>query len=303
MKLMKLGLVAMFAASPALAQDLSGTLAKINESNVILIGFQEAAVPFSYLDGEQKPIGYTIEICKKIAEAAKVAANAPDAKIEFVPVTPANRIPLLLNGTIDLHCASATNTEERQKQVAFVNSHFLSANRIVSKKASAIDKIDDLKDKAVVSVAGSVGLNLVNKLNAERGLGIRVLSAKDQIEAFMMVETDRAAAYVLEDVQLAVAVARSKTPADYAISSEALSKPEPFGIIVRKDDAPFKEVADTITAKLYAGPEIETLYKTWFESPVPPAGINFNYPISAELKNAYAHPSSSFNPDDYAVKN
>lgn len=295
--------VACLAAGAGSAQSLTGTLQKAKETKKIVIGFQEASVPFSYLDGNQKPVGFTLEICAKIVDAVKNEINEPGLQLEYTPVTSANRIPLLLNGTIDLNCASATNNLERQKQVDFTNTHFLTASKFVSKKANNLNTIDDLKGKTVVSVAGSTNLNQVNRENNERKLGLNIISAKDQLEAFLMVETDRAHAYVLDDVQLVVAAARSKDPSAYSISKDAFSKPEPFGIILRKNDKPFKDLADKATAALYQSPEIEVLYKKWFQSPVPPNGINFNYPIDPALQAAFKSPSASADPDHYALKN
>jgi glutamate/aspartate transport system substrate-binding protein len=224
-----------------------------------------------------------------------------DIAVDYLPVTASNRIPLMVNGTIDLHCSATTNSAERQKQVTFTNSHFLSATRFAAKKSAGINTIDDLKGKSVTAVAGSVNLTQLIKVNTERKLGITVLPAKDQAEAFLMLETDRAQAYALDDVQLAVAIARSKQPALYMISEEAFSKAEPFGIMLRREDAPFKALADRATAELYASPEIEVMYKRWLEQPTPPNGINYNVPISTALRNAFAHPSSSFDPDDYEI--
>ncbi|SOY93346.1 glutamate and aspartate transporter subunit; periplasmic-binding component of ABC superfamily [Cupriavidus taiwanensis] len=288
-----------FAVSSAFAAGAEGTLEKVKETKRIVIGFQEASVPFSYLDANQKPAGFTIDICMKIVDAVKRELNQPQTAVEFTPVTAANRIPLLINGTIDLNCASATNSAERQKQVAFANSHFLTASRFAAKKASNLHKIDDLKGKTVVSVAGSTNINQLNKVNVERNLGMNVVSAKDQLEAFLMLETGRAQAYVLDDVQLAVAIARSKDPAAYVISDDAFSKPEPYGIMLRKDDPAFKTLVDRVTAGIYQSPEIDALYKKWFQSPVPPSGINFNYPMSPVLRNAFQKPSSSFDPNAY----
>ena len=295
--------VALFVGAAAQAEDLTGTLQKAKENKKITIGFQEASVPFSYLDGNQKPVGYTLDICGKIVAAVRKQINEPDLVIEYTPVTSANRIPLLLNGTIDMNCASATNNLERQKQVDFVNTHFLTASRFISKKTSQLNTIDDLKGKTVVSVAGSTNLGQVNRENLARGLGLTIISAKDQLEAFLMVETDRAAAYVMDDVQLAVAAARSKSPDAYTISKDAFSKPEPYGIIIRKNDKPFKDLADKTTAALYQGPEIEAIYRKWFQSPVPPNGNNFNYPMDPALQAAFKSPSDSADPDHYALKN
>jgi glutamate/aspartate transport system substrate-binding protein len=287
-------------ASPVAAEELTGTLQKVKETKKITLGYQEASVPFSYLDGNQKPIGFAMDICLRIVDAVKKQLAMPDIAVEFTPVTSSNRIPLMVNGTLDLHCSATTNNADRQKQVAFTNSHFLSATRFAAKKASKVNTIDDLKGKSVTAVAGSVNLNQLIKVNTERNLGINVLPAKDQAEGFLMLETDRVQAYVLDDVQLAVAIARSKDPSLYMLSTEAFSRPEPYGIMLRKDDAPFKALADRATAELYQSPEIEIMYRKWLESPVPPNGLNFNVPMSTALRNAFKTPSSSADPDAYA---
>ncbi|WP_257170283.1 amino acid ABC transporter substrate-binding protein [Bradyrhizobium sp. SRS-191] len=295
-------LTLVLAANAACAEELSGTLQKIKETGRIAVAFQESAVPFSYLDGNQKPVGYALDICARIADAVKRELGLPNLVVETVPVTSSTRIPLMTNGTIDLLCASTTNNAERQKLVTFTNTHFLSATRFAAKASSSLRRIDDLKGKTAVAIAGSTNIAQLNKVNVERKLGVTIVPAKDQAEAFLMLETDRAQAYVLDDVQLAVAIARSKEPAAYVISEDAFSKAEPFGIMLRKDDAPFKAVADRVTAELYQSPEIEKLYKTWFESPVPPTGTNFNYPMPAALRAAFKKPSSSPDPDAYAAE-
>ncbi|MGY4479387.1 amino acid ABC transporter substrate-binding protein [Bradyrhizobium sp. USDA 3364] len=289
------------AAGPAAAEELSGTLQKIKETKKVTLGFQEASVPFSYLDDSQRPIGFALDICLKIVDAVKKELGLPDIVVDYLPVTSSNRIPLMVNGTIDLHCSATTNSADRQKQVTFTNTHFLSATRFAAKRSLGINAIDDLKGKSVTAVAGSVNLTQLIKVNTERKLGINVLPAKDQAEAFLMLETDRAQAYALDDVQLAVAIARSKEPSLYMISDEAFSKAEPFGVMLRREDAPFKALADRATAELYRSPEIEVMYRKWLEAPTPPKGINYNVPMSAALRNAFAHPSSSFDPDVYEV--
>jgi glutamate/aspartate transport system substrate-binding protein len=289
-------------AGAASAEDLSGTLQKVKETRKITLGYQEASVPFSYLDGNQKPVGFAMDICLKIVDAVKTQLAMPDLAVEYVAVTSSNRIPLMVNGTLDLHCSATTNNADRQKQVAFTNTHFLSATRFAAKKAANINSIDDLKGKAVTAVAGSVNLNQLAKVNTERNLGIKIMPAVDQAEAFLLLETDRAQAYALDDVQLAVAIARSKQPALYMMSEEAFSKAEPFGIMLRREDAPFKALADRATAELYASPEIEVLYRKWLESPTPPNGINYNVPMSQALRASFKSPSSSADPDVYVVK-
>ena len=292
-------LAAVLITIPAHAGELTGTLQKVKETNRIVLGFQEASVPFSYLDGNQKAIGYAVDICMKIVDAVKRELKLSSLDVETSPVTSSNRIPLMMNGTVDLVCSATTNNAERQRQVAFTNSHFLSATRFAARKSDNITTIDHLKGKPVVAVAGSTNMVQLNQVNAARNLGITPLAAKDQAEAFLMLETGRAAAYVLDDVQLAVAIARSKDPSAYIISEEAFSKAEPYGIMLRRDDATFKAVVDRATAELYRSPEIEAIYKKWFESPVPPNGLNFKTPMTAVLRNAYAHPSDSPDPASY----
>ena len=292
-------LAVVLITAPAHASDLTGTLQKVKETNRIVLGIQEASVPFSYLDGNQKAIGYAVDICMKIVDAVKHELKLSSLDVETSPVTSSNRIPLMMNGTVDLVCSATTNNAERQRQVAFTNSHFLSATRFAARKSDNITTIDHLKGKPVVAVAGSTNMVQLNQVNAARNLGITPLAAKDQAEAFLMLETGRAAAYVLDDVQLAVAIARSKDPSAYIISEEAFSKAEPYGIMLRRDDAAFKAVADRATAELYRSPEVEALYKKWFESPVPPNELNFKTPMTAVLRNAYAHPSDSPDPASY----
>lgn len=301
MRLFPVLLAATCLAGAASAEDLSGTLQKIKETRKITLSYQEASVPFSYLDGNQKPVGFAMDICLKIVDAVKTSLGMPDLTVDTLAVTSSNRIPLMVNGTLDLHCSATTNNADRQKQVAFTNTHFLSATRFAAKKAANIKTIDELKGKAVTAVAGSVNLTQLAKVNTERNLGLNIMPAKDQAEAFLLLETDRAQAFALDDVQLAVAIARSKEPQLFMISDETFSKPEPYGIMLRRDDAPFKALADRATADLYASPEIEVLYRKWLQSPTPPNGLNYNVPMSPALRNAFTKPSSSADPDAYSV--
>jgi glutamate/aspartate transport system substrate-binding protein len=205
----------------------------------------------------------------------------------------------LANGTIDLECGSTTNNAERLKQVWFTNTHFLTATRFVSKKASNINSIDDLKGKTVVSTAGTTNIKQLTEANAARNLNITIVPAKEHAESFLMVETDRAVAVVLDDILLASFVAGSKDPAAYVMSKDAFSKPEPYGIMLRKDDPAFKKVADDATAALYTSGEGLKLYDKWFMQRIPPKGLNLNAPISPELKAEFAKPSDSPEPDSY----
>jgi len=300
--LIGLALAAAFAAGSAHAEELTGTLKKIKETGAITIGFRESSIPFSYLDDNQKPIGFAIDICLKIVEAVRKELKLDDLKTEFNPVTSSTRIPLLANGTIDLECGSTTNNADRLKQVAFTNTHFLTATRYVSKKSSKLNSIEDLKGKTVASTAGTTNIKQLTEANVARGLGINIVPAKEHAESFLMVETDRAVAAVLDDVLLASFVAGSKVPDAYVISTDAFSKPEPYGIMLRKDDPAFKKVADEATAALYTGSEGLKLYDKWFMAKIPPKGLNLNTPIAPELKAEFAKPSDSPDPDSYKAK-
>src|SRR6202051_4785300 len=243
-----LALAAVVCAGQAGADELTGTLKKIKETGAITLGFRDSSIPFSYLDDNQKPIGFAIDICYKIVDAVKAELKLDKLAVELNPVTSSTRIPLLANGTIDLECGSTTNNAERLKQVWFTNTHFLTATRFVSKKSSKLNSIEDLKGQSVVSTSGTTNIKQLTETNAARNLGINIIPAKEHAESFLMVETDRAVAAVLDDILLASFVAGSKEPGAYVISSDAFSKPEPYGIMLRKDDPAFKKVADDATA-------------------------------------------------------
>jgi glutamate/aspartate transport system substrate-binding protein len=294
-----LALAASLSAGQANAEELTGTLKKIKETGVITIGYRDSSIPFSYLDDSQKPIGFAIDICYRIVDAVKQELKLDKLAVELNPVTSSTRIPLLANGTIDLECGSTTNNPDRLKQVSFTNTHFLTATRFVSKKSSKLNSIDDLKGKSVVSTSGTTNIKQLTEANAARNLAINIIPAKEHAESFLMVETDRAVAAVLDDILLASFVAGSKDPDAYVISKDAFSKPEPYGIMLRKDDPAFKKVADSATAALYTSGEGQKLYDKWFMQKIPPKGLNLNAPISAELKSEFAKPSDSPDPDSY----
>src|SRR3978361_1130446 len=271
-----LGLAAAFCAGQANAEELTGTLRKVKETGAITIGYRDSSIPFSYLDDNQKPIGFAIDICSKIVDAVKKELKLDKLAVEFNPVTSSTRIPLLANGTIDLECGSTTNNADRLKQVAFTNTHFLTATRFVSKKFGKLNSIDDLKGKSVASTSGTTNIKQLTEANAARNLGINIIPAKDHAEAFLMVETDRAVAFVMDDILLASFVAGSKDPDAYVISTDAFSKPEPHRIMLRKDDPAFKKVVDGATAALYQSPEGAKIYEKWFMQKIPPKGLNTN---------------------------
>ncbi|MDP4023509.1 amino acid ABC transporter substrate-binding protein [Methylobacterium sp. NEAU 140] len=300
MRLLPTVFAALLAAASAHAAEPTGTLKKIADTNRIVLGVRDASPPFSYLDGTQKVVGFAVDICRVIADAVKRELNKPGLEVAMEFVNSSSRIPLMTNNTIDLECGTTTNNAERQKQVAFANTHFLTATRYVTRKDAGVKRLEDLRGKAVASVAGSTNILMLIKANTERKLDMTVLAAKDVVEGFLLVETGRAAAFVMDDVQLAVLVAQSKDPAAYTISTETLSNPEPYGIMLRRNDPAFKALVERTTADLYRSPEIMTLYDRWFLKPVPPRGLNYNVPLSPDLRWAYANPTDSPDPAVYA---
>jgi len=299
-RILSVGLVTLsalvLAGPPASAQE--GTLKKIKETGTITLGHRDASIPFSYFDDKQAAVGYAMDLCGKIVDAVKAELKMPNLQIKLNPVTSATRIPLMANGTIDLECGSTTNNLERQKQVAFTITHFVTANRFVSKKAANLKTLNDLKGKTVVSTSGTTNIKQITELNGQQNLGITILPAKDHAEAFLMVESGRAVAFFMDDILLYSLVASSKAPAEWVISTDALSV-EPYGIMLRKDDPSFKKVVDGAIANVYKSGEINKIYAKWFLSPVPPRGVNLNVPMSDVFKRVVAKPTDSGDPNDY----
>lgn len=289
---------ASFAAAPALAQEPTGTLKKIKDTGSVTLGHRESSVPFSYYDDKQQVVGYAMDLCGRIVERLKSELKLAKLDVKLNPVTSATRIPLMANGTIDLECGSTTNNLERQKQVSFTITHFVTANRFVSKKSANLKTVDDLKGKTVVSTSGTTNIKQITEIGAQKGLNLNILAAKDHAEAFLMVETGRAAAFVMDDILLSSLVAASKSPQDYVISADALSV-EPYGIMLRRDDAPFKKVVDEAMIDTYRGGAINAIYDKWFLKAIPPKGLNLNVPMSAAFKKVVASPTDSGDPAVY----
>ena len=279
----------------AAAQD---TLKKVRDSGSITIGHRDASLPFSYYDDKQQPIGYAMDLCMKIVAAVKTELKLPKLDVKYQLVTSANRIPLMANGTIDLECGSTTNNIPRQEQVWFTITHFVTANRWVAKKSSNVKKLADLKGKTVVSTAGTTNIKQITEINAAQNLGMNIISANGHPEAFQMVETGRAVAFVMDDILLAGLVAQSRSPKDYEISADALSV-EPYGIMLRRDDKAFKAVVDKAMSNVYKSGQIKAIYSKWFEKPVPPKGINLGLPMGAAFKKVVANPTDSGDPKAY----
>jgi glutamate/aspartate transport system substrate-binding protein len=291
-------LAALAVAVPLGASAQEGTLKKIKDAGSITIGHRDASVPFSYLDDKQRPVGYAMDLCMRIVDAVKTELKMPKLEVKYQLVTSANRIPLMANGTIDLECGSTTNNLERQKQVWFTITHFVTANRWVAKKTSKVGKLEDLKGKTIVSTAGTTNIKQITEINAQKNLGMNIISANGHPEAFQMVETGRAVAFVMDDILLYSLAAQSRSPKAYDISKEALSV-EPYGIMVRKDDAAFKKVVDNAMTQTYKSGAINGIYSKWFPKAIPPKNLNLNVPMSEQFKKVVQNPTDSGDPKDY----
>jgi glutamate/aspartate transport system substrate-binding protein len=289
------------AGQAAIAEELTGTLAKIKNTGVIAIGHRESSIPFSYYDKNEKVVGFAMELCTVVADAVKASLGLAKLEVKLVPVTPSSRIPSILSEKIDLACETMTNNLERQKVVAFSSTYFVAANRFASKVTANLRTLDDLKGKTVASTIGSTNLKQISELDGQRHLGLTIVAVKDNFEGFRMLESDRAAAFVMDDILLYSIVANSAAPADYVVSEEALSV-EPYGILLRRDDPAFKKVADDAMSALYRSGDIYKIYAKWFLNPIPPNGINLNVPMSAALKRVIENPTDSGDPEAYAMR-
>jgi glutamate/aspartate transport system substrate-binding protein len=283
---------------PALAEELTGTLKKIKDTGAITLGHRESSIPFSYYDDKQQVVGYAMDLCYRIVDAVKEELKIGKLEVKLNPVTSATRIPLIANGTVDLECGSTTNNLERERQVAFTITHFVTANRFMSKKSANIRSVDDLKGKTIVSTSGTTNIKQITQIGAQKNLGLNILAAKDHAEAFLMVETDRAVAFVMDDILLYSLIAESKSPGDYVISADPLSV-EPYAIMLQRDDPAFKKVVDAAMMATYKSGAINAIYEKWFLKPIPPKGINLNVPMSAAFKKVVANPTDSGDPSMY----
>ena len=266
------------AASTAQAQ----TLDKVKASGSIAVAYRESSIPFSYLDDKAQPVGFGWEICMRIVDEVRKATGRTDLKVTTQAVSSANRIPLLVNGTIDIECGSTTNNSDRGKQVSFATNYFYTGTRLLVKANSPIKTMMDLAGKKVVSTTGTTNYRIMRGFNEEKKLGFDLIAAKDHSESALLVETDRADAFAMDDILLYGLKASAQNPASLAVVGEALQV-EPYAIMLRRDDPAFKTLVDATLARLMDSGDFERLYRKWFLSPIPPKGVNLNAPMSKEL--------------------
>ena len=280
--------LAIIAASALLwpaaqAQDGKTTLAKVAETGTIRVAYRESSVPFSYLDNA-KPIGFGVEICERVVDAVKAKVKKPDLKVELQAVTSQNRIPLLMNGTIDIECGSTTNNKVRNEQVDFAINYFYTGTRLLTKKGSGIKNYPDLRGKSVSTTSGTTNFQVLRKyITTNNFTDINVLAGKDHADSFLSVESGRAVAFAMDDILLFGLAANAKNPAEWEVVGDALQV-EPYAVMVRKGDPEFKKLVDDTIAGLIKSGDFEKLYKKWFQSPIPPRGANLNLPMNDELR-------------------
>jgi glutamate/aspartate transport system substrate-binding protein len=282
--------VCLLAGNSGAADDVTGTLKKIRDAVAISVGHRESSIPFSYYDDQNAVVGYSQDLVMLVVDAVKKKLNLPNLQVKLTPVTSQNRIPLVQNGTIDIESGSTTNNLERQQQVAFSDSMFIVGTRLLVKKDSGIQDFPDLKGKNVVVTAGTTSERLVRALNEKEGMKMNIISAKDHGESFLTLQSGRAVAFMLDDALLAGERAKAKKPADWVIVGTPQSK-EAYGMMMGKGDTQFKTLVDETIAKAETSGEAAKLYQKWFQSPIPPKGLNLELPFSDEMKALFKSPN------------
>ena len=260
------------------------TLKKVADANKITVSYREASVPFSYLIGSTKAVGFSVDLTEAIIDDVRKKIKKPNLEVAYMPVTSQNRIPLLVNGTYDLECGSTTNNSARGKDVQFAINHFYTGTRLLTKKTSGIKNYADLAKKTVASTTGTTNAQVIRKYSAEKNLDMQLILGKDHDDSLLLVESDRAVAFAMDDILLFGLMANSKNPASLQVVGDSLQV-EPYACMMRKDDPEFKKLVDGTITRLMKSGEFAKMYTKWFESPIVPKGTNLALPMSAQLKD------------------
>jgi len=269
-----------------------GTLDKVASTHSITLGYRDASVPFSYVgDSSGKPMGYSVDLASKIVERIQKQLALPQLQVKYNLVTSQTRIPLVQNGTVDLECGSTGVTAERQKQVAFSYGFIYVKGQLLTAKDSGIKRFADLRGKNVVTTAGTTNERFLKSYNQDNQLDMFVISAKDHGEAFQMLETGRAAAFYMDDALLYGERAKARDPHKWVVVGQEQSR-EIYSCMVRKDDPQMLALVNATLADLYKSGEINDIYDRWFQKPIPPKGLNLEFPMTSELKAIIAKPTS-----------
>lgn len=293
-----LALPLLLAALAAAAQTASPTLAKLRSSGVITLGYRSSSLPFSYLGPQLQPIGYTMDLCHHVVAALRRQPGLADLETRLTAVSSGTRLPMVANRSVDIECGITTNTIERQRQVGFSLTYFVAESRLLSKRSAPIPDLESLRGKTVASTIGTTSIQLLQQLNASRQLDLRILAGLDDIDSIRLLDSDKAVAFAMDDVLLRGLLATSRNAGEYVVSEQTLSV-EPYGLPLPPGDPQFKQLVDDALRELYVSGEIHKLYKRWFQSPVPPQGVNLNLPMSAALARAIKQPTDSADPARY----
>ncbi len=260
------------------------TLKKVADTNKITVSYREASVPFSYLIGSTKAVGFSVDLTEAILDDVRKKVKKPNLEVAYMPVTSQNRIPLLVNGTYDLECGSTTNNSARGKDVQFAINHFYTGTRLLTKKTSGVKNYADLAKKTVASTTGTTNAQVIRKYSAEKNLDMQLILGKDHDDSLLLVESDRAVAFAMDDILLFGLMANSKNPASLQVVGDSLQV-EPYACMMRKDDPEFKKLVDGTITRLMKSGEFAKMYAKWFESPIVPKGTNLTLPMSDKLKD------------------
>lgn len=274
---------------PAFAGELTGTLKKIHDDGSVAIGVREASIPFSYSDGK-RTVGYSQAIAMQIVDEIKKTLDMPQLKVREIEITSSNRIPMLSNNQIDLECSSTTHTLERENVAAFSNSFFQYAVRMITRKNSGIVEFPDLAGKMVVTTVGTSDERLLRRLNTDKHLNMHITSTRDHPEAFAALKEDRAAAFVMDEPIIYGYRAADPRPDDFVVTGSPLGY-EVYACMFRKGDEPFRALVNGVIARGQASGDAARLYDQWFTRPIPPRGINLNFPLSEQNRALFAHPN------------
>lgn len=286
------------ALGPALAQrpvpeqalPESETLRRIVETGTISLGHRESSVPFSYYDSHKRVVGYSHELMLRVVDSLKAELKLPALTIRLVPVTTQNRIPLVRSGTVDLECASTTHTADRARLVSFSTTFFVAGTRLLVRRGSPIRDFSDLDGRTVVVTAGTTSERLLRTHAERRGLHMRFVTARDHEEAFLALESGRAEAFMMDDALLFGARARAVRPDDWEVVGTPMSQ-EAYACMMRRGDTDFKAAVDRALVRLLQSGEAMRTYQRWFQSPIPPKGLNLNWPPSPAMLQLQRRPN------------
>lgn len=295
-----LALVLTTLTATALQAQANDTLAKIKASGSITLGVRESSGALAYTLGDGKYVGFHTEMGERVIADLQKQLGLAKLEIKRQPVTSQNRIPLVTNGTVDLECGSTTNTLARQKDVAFAVTTYVEEVRIATKASLPINSIKDLNGRNVATTTGTTSVQTLRKHERATGVDFKEVYGKDHADSFLLLETGRADAFVMDGSILAGNISKAKNPADYKIVGEVLSV-EPIACMLRKDDPAFKKAVDDSIRRQIADGSLARLYDKWFMQPIPPAGARIGLPISAATKAAWASPNDR-PMEDYARK-